>query len=81
MPFSKARRNIAVLLDEAKKKHVIHAVFEVDVTKARKIISKEKSQGRDISFTAWIIKCMAELMKEEKIFNSIRHGGRKNCDI
>jgi len=66
LPFSKARRNISVLLDEAKNKHVIHAVFEADVTKAREIIRKEKSKGHDISFTGWIIKCMAELMKEEK---------------
>jgi len=75
--FSKARRNISLLLEEGRKKHIIHAVLDVDVTDARAKIRKLKKSGRDVSFTAWIVRCLAEVMKEEKEFNSFRHGRRK----
>ena len=75
--FSKERRNISLLLEEARKKHIIHVLVEADVTKARAVIKNAKKDGRDISFTGWIVKCVAEIMKEEKEFNAIRHGKRK----
>jgi len=76
-PFSKERRNIELLLSETERKHVIHALITVDVTDARERIRKMKSRGKDISFTAWIIKCFAEVMKEYREFNALRHGKRK----
>lgn len=76
-PFSKERRNISLLLEEGRKKHIIYVIVEADVTKAREIIKERKRKGDDISFTGWIVKCMAEIMKEEKEFNAIRHGKRK----
>ncbi len=76
-PFSKERRNIAVLLSETEKKHIIHALLEVDVTEARKKIREHKKKGRDISFTGWVIKCFSKTMEEYREFNVLRHGGRK----
>ncbi len=76
-PFSKERRNISLLLEEGRKKHIIYVIVEADVTKAREIIKERKRKGDDISFTGWIVKCMAEIMKEEREFNAIRHGKRK----
>ena len=72
--FSKSRRNISLLLEEGSNKHIIHAMAEIDVTKAREIIHKSKE---DISFTGWIIKCFAKVMTEQKEFNSLMHGKRK----
>ena len=77
-PFSKYRRNISLLLDENKRKHTIHTLLELDVTDARKKIRQLKQkQNIDISFTGWIIKCVAQGVSEHKIFNSYRHGKRK----
>ena len=76
-PFSKERRNISILLSETEKKHIIHAILEVDVTDARKRIREQKKKGRDISFTTWVIKCIATVMGEMKEFNALRHGKRK----
>jgi len=76
IPFTKARQNISLLL-ELRKKNVIHTVLEADVTDARRKIKEYKNKGLDISFTAWFIKCFVETMKEEKLFNSIRHGRKK----
>jgi len=72
--FSKNRRNISLLLEEGSNRHIIHAMAEIDVTKAREIIHKSKE---DISFTGWIIKCFATVMTEKKEFNSLMHRKKK----
>jgi len=60
------------------RKHAAHALIEVDVTKARELISKYKNEkSRDISFTGWIIKCIAQTVSEHKVFNSYRVGRKK----
>jgi pyruvate/2-oxoglutarate dehydrogenase complex dihydrolipoamide acyltransferase (E2) component len=76
--FSKNRRNIALLLKEGARKHSVHALIEVDVTTARALIHKyAKKTGVKISFTGWIVKCIAEAITEHKELNTYRHGRRK----
>ncbi|MGC9308579.1 MAG: 2-oxo acid dehydrogenase subunit E2 [Thermoplasmatota archaeon] len=76
-PFSKERRNMAILLSETEKKHIIYALLKIDVTEGRKKIREYQNNGRDISFTAWLIKCFATVMEDHKRFNALRHGKRK----
>jgi len=45
-PFSKNRQNIVLILNEGWRKHSIHALVEVDVTKAREIIGSYKKKGK-----------------------------------
>jgi len=71
-PFSKDRQNIVLILNESWRKHSIHALVEVDVTKAREIISNYKEKGERISFTGWIIKCIAQAISEQKELNACR---------
>jgi pyruvate/2-oxoglutarate dehydrogenase complex dihydrolipoamide acyltransferase (E2) component len=77
-PYTKYRRNIELVTDMGWRKRSVHAVLEVDVTDAKKLIKKyyEKT-GIKISFTGWIVKCVAETMTEYKEFNAYRHGKRK----
>ncbi len=51
----------------------MRGLLEVDVTDARKIIKNyfEKTNNR-ISFTGWIIKCVSEAIKENKIIHAYR---------
>ncbi|KAA0001740.1 MAG: 2-oxo acid dehydrogenase subunit E2 [Thermoplasmata archaeon] len=76
--FSKDRKNISLILEQGKRKHVIHALIEVDVTEGRKMIRaiKEKT-GKKISFTGWIVKCIAQTISEYPEFNTFRHGRNK----
>ena len=77
-PFSKNRQNIVLITEEGARTHSIHALIEVDVTKARKIIRKyKKEKRRDISFTGWLIKCIAQAVCEHKEINTYRLGKRK----
>jgi len=76
--FSKNRQNIVLITEEGARKHSIHALIEVDVTKAREIIHKYKQEeNRDISFTGWLMKCIALAVSEHKELNTYRLGGRK----
>ena len=41
-------------------KHHVRALLEVDVTEARRLIKQSRRGGRKISFTAWLIKSIAD---------------------
>ena len=77
-PFSKKRQNIALLLDEGIKKHNIHGLIDVDVTDARIKLKKYKNEkGESISFTAWLVTCIAKSVSENIKLNTFRLGRRK----
>lgn len=76
--YTKYRRNIELVTKQGWRKRSAHSVLEVDVTNAKKLIKKYyKKTGVKISFTGWIVKCVAETMSEFKEFNAYRHGKRK----
>jgi len=76
--YSKYRRNIGLILNEGWKKHNIHSLIEIDVTEARKRIKKQKEQtGTSPSFTAWVVKCVADTLMDHKELNAYRKGRKK----
>ena len=73
--FTKSRKNIVLMLEENKRKHSVHGLIEVDVTKGREIIRNyKKTHKKSISFTGWIIKCISQAVSENLILNASRHG-------
>ncbi|MFZ5644914.1 MAG: 2-oxo acid dehydrogenase subunit E2 [Bacillota bacterium] len=58
-------------------KHHIKALIELDVTEARKMISEKKKQKHNISFNAWLIKCISKTVEEFKDIHGIRKGKSK----
>jgi pyruvate/2-oxoglutarate dehydrogenase complex dihydrolipoamide acyltransferase (E2) component len=75
-PFSKARQDITVISQEGKRRLNVHALLEIDVTKARETILALKGK-QDISFTGWIIKCVGQAAHEHKQLNAYRLGRKK----
>ncbi|MBN1280577.1 MAG: 2-oxo acid dehydrogenase subunit E2 [Candidatus Thermoplasmatota archaeon] len=75
-PFSKSRQDIALVSGEGKRKLKIYALLEFDVTKARGIIQASKGKF-DVSFTAWLIKCVSQAASEHKQMNAYRQGRRR----
>lgn len=76
--FSKFRQNITIITHEGWKKHSIHTFLELDVTKARrKLKDYQNIKKNSISFTGWIIKCLAESLKVHPDLNCYRQGRRK----
>lgn len=61
-----------------KRKHHIAALIEVDVTEARKRIKELKTtQHMKISFTSWILRCIAQALSEYKEAHAVRKGRRR----
>jgi len=77
-PYTKYRKNIEIITKEGWRKKRFSSLLEIDVTNTRNIIKKYKdTKGFKISFTGWIIKCVAQTMSEYKEFNSYKHGNSK----
>jgi len=75
-PFSKARQDIVLISREGKRRHNAYALLEVDVTDASEMIAHMK-QKTDVSFTAWIVKCVGQAISEHKQLNTYRLGRKK----
>ena len=59
------------------KRHLIQAQIEIDVTEARKLIREHAKNGEEISFTAWLIKCISCICEEYKDIHGIKKGKNK----
>jgi len=76
--FPRIREGAIDLLREAQRKHMIHALMEIDVTDARRRIREHKAQtGETLSFTAFIAACLARAVDEDKAMHAYRRGKRK----
>jgi pyruvate/2-oxoglutarate dehydrogenase complex dihydrolipoamide acyltransferase (E2) component len=74
-PFPKSRVLVIDNMELGKKTHHIKGLFELDVTDGRKTIYDfEEQTGQDISFTAWIMKCIGLAVKEHKHIHALRKG-------
>ncbi|MHA1401470.1 MAG: 2-oxo acid dehydrogenase subunit E2 [Candidatus Heimdallarchaeaceae archaeon] len=78
VPFPKSRRIIVDLLEQGAKKHHVKALVEVDVTEARNFFKEYKEKtGSRLSFTGWVITCIAKAMDEHKEINAYKKGRNK----
>jgi hypothetical protein len=59
------------------RKHHIRALFELDVTEARRKMAKLEIGGAKISFNAWLIKCISEAITRYSLIHGVRSGKRK----
>lgn len=75
VPFPKIRRAYMDVLREGQRKHMIHALLEVDVTNARQYLRQYKAKmGEALSFTAFIVTCLAQAVDEHKYMQAYRQG-------
>ncbi len=58
-----------------RQRHHVPILVEIDVTVARAAIHDQKAKtGQGISFTGWIIKCLAQAVSEHKYVQALRKG-------
>lgn len=61
------------MLGEGQRKHMIHGLIEVDVTRPRQLITEHKNEtGETLSFTAFVIYCLAQAVDENKMMHAYR---------
>lgn len=69
----KTRQAISDMLHEGQRKHMIHGLTEVDVTRPRQLIAEHKNQtGETLSFTAFVVYCLARAIDENKTMHAYR---------
>jgi pyruvate/2-oxoglutarate dehydrogenase complex dihydrolipoamide acyltransferase (E2) component len=72
-PFPRARRLIVDAGRATRNRHPIHALIEVDVTRARQLIrTHELATGERISFTAFVVACVARTVAAEPAVHAFR---------
>jgi pyruvate/2-oxoglutarate dehydrogenase complex dihydrolipoamide acyltransferase (E2) component len=75
VPYPKSRQAIVDYLSVAQSQHSIHGLIEVDVSLPRRLIQEHKAQtGETLSFTGFIIGCLAQAVNENKTLNAYRLG-------
>jgi pyruvate/2-oxoglutarate dehydrogenase complex dihydrolipoamide acyltransferase (E2) component len=78
VPFRPERNATLDTLRWAKKRLSVPMMLEVDVTAARKAIREYRRRtGRGLSFTAWVISCVARAAAEHPRVHSMRRGNRQ----
>ncbi len=66
------------LLNNLAPKHRIYGLIEVDVTTARNFISENETRtGEKLSFTGWVIKCVAQAVSEHREVQAMKKGKKK----
>ncbi len=75
--FSDLRNATIDTLVWGSKRHHIPILLEIDVTTARDAIRDHKKTGEQISFTGWVVKCLAQAVSEHKPIHALRQGKRR----
>jgi len=78
VPYSKIRRFMAAEFRLSHRMPMIHGLIEVDVSRARTFLREYKAKsGESLSFTAFLIACLAQAVEEHKAVQA-RRKGRKH---
>lgn len=76
--YSDSRRWRAAAYRSVRHKTMIHGLFEADVTKARAALRDHKAQtGEALSFTAFLIACLAKAVDEDNAVQAMRKGRKR----
>jgi pyruvate/2-oxoglutarate dehydrogenase complex dihydrolipoamide acyltransferase (E2) component len=78
VPYSKIRRLMAIEFRLSRHMPFIHGLLEVDVSRARALLREHKARtGESLSFTAFLIACLAQAVEEHKTVQAIRLGRKR----
>ena len=76
--FPRVREIVIDVMVPAEDKHMIHILFEADVTDVRRHRAQKKAEGAAApSITAFIIKCVADAAMTDKRIAALRFASRK----
>ncbi len=75
LPYPKFRRFTAASFRSVQHKPMIHGLLEADVTRTRAVLRAHKAKtGETLSFTAFLMACMAKAVDEHKAVQAMRQG-------
>lgn len=72
-PFPRERRDIVDALEVGVRRHMVHALLEIDVTRARQLIrDRQASAGERLSFTAFVVASLGRAVDADKRLHAYR---------
>lgn len=72
-PFHPLRRATIGVLEAASRKHMIHALVEVDVSATRSLVRRYKAKtGNALSFTGYLIHCLGHTVAKNRHMHACR---------
>src|SRR5438128_5164637 len=78
LPYRNSRRFLEAAMRSTHHKPMIHGLLEVDVTDARACLRDYQTRtGEPLSFTAFIIACLAQAVDENKAVHALRWGSSR----
>ena len=78
VPNPKLLRWFAAAFRSAQHTPMMHGLLEVDVTRAREFLREQKATtGGSLSFTAFLIACLAKAIDEHKAVQAFRLGSKR----
>ncbi len=78
LPFPKIRRLMEDGGRLGREKHLIHGLFEMDVTEARRAIRQYRARtGQGLSFMAFVVACLGRAVEQHKSVQACRAWGDK----
>jgi pyruvate/2-oxoglutarate dehydrogenase complex dihydrolipoamide acyltransferase (E2) component len=73
IPFPRDRRNVVDALEVGRRRHVVHALLEIDVTRARRLLRAHAARGGErLSFTAFVVACVARAIEAHPLLHACR---------
>lgn len=77
IPFSPNRHMVAASSAASRRYNTIHSLLEIDVTEPRRRIRiYEEQTDKELSFTGYLVYCLAETIQEFPDFNAFRKGNK-----
>jgi hypothetical protein len=61
----------------AARTHIMYSLLEIDVTDARQSLRRHRREGRDVSFSAWMIKSIGDCVAENLAAHALQSGARR----
>ena len=78
IPLPSLQRQMVDWLELMSRRHMIHALIELDVTDTRRAIRAARgAAGAPLSLTAYVIACLARAIGEHKRMHAYRRGRRR----
>jgi pyruvate/2-oxoglutarate dehydrogenase complex dihydrolipoamide acyltransferase (E2) component len=78
VPYPTIRRWEAAAYRSVRHKPMIHGLLEVDVSRARAFLREHKTKtGESLSFTAFLITCLAKAVDEHKAVQGVRQDSKR----
>lgn len=75
--FPRIRQAYVDILEQGRRRHLIHGLVDADVTLARRMLRERAAEGRPLSFTGFVVACVAAAVDEQPMLHAYRSGRRR----